>query len=92
MILSAPVLTAMKFDAKEDDEFYRWVFPARRVSRAGQHLRREVAAGLGLDNNSSSSTMFGYTGSGMAGYGMWGDRIEIIITFRFVHDETADSA
>ncbi len=59
VMLGAPVLTAMKFDAKDDDEFYRWA-----SRRAGYLALANVSAAKSLNDSGWTSSMAG-------GYGMW---------------------
>jgi hypothetical protein len=59
VMMAAPVLTSMKFDLKEDDEFYRWA-----SRRAGYLALANVSAAKSLKDS-------GFSGSGLVGSGTW---------------------
>jgi len=61
VLLNAPVLTAMKFDAKQDDEFYRW------ASRRAEYL---AMANISAAKSLRDSGGYGY-GLSTVGSGMW---------------------
>lgn len=59
VMLDAPVLTAMKFDNKDDDEFYRWA-----SRRAGYLALANISAAKSLQES-------GWNSSSAYGSGMW---------------------